>query len=255
MKQFRTIGGLALIFALVAVIGLYANHAARGSDHQDSPATIGRPGADITDPYIFPSPNNPGNVVVVMEMHPLIPSGQGPSTFFDPGVVYQMNFDTASENGGTFPASSVTQNEVIQLVAGPPGPNQPIYIYGPGKPSTTGNTTNLLPLTGSGTIGNAFTVNGMQVFAGPREDAFFFDLAQFLKILPDRNAGSTATSCLPVALGGDNSCPQGFNSTGSDTLKGFNVLSFIIELPRTMLQTGGGSKIAYWATTNTSSGN
>ncbi len=254
MKQFRTIGSLAVIVALVAAIGLYSNHAARGSDHQDSPATLARPGADITDPYIFPSPNNPSNVVAVMDIHPLIPSGQGPSTYFDPGVVYQMNFDTASENGGTFPASSVTQNEVIQMVAGPPGPNQPIYVYGPGKPSTTGNQTALLSLAGAGTIGNAFTVNGMQVFAGPREDPFFFDLAQFLKILPDRNAGSTAASCLPI-LGGNNTCPQGFNSAGSDTLKGFNVLSFDVELPRATLQAGGGPKIAFWVTTHTSSGN
>ncbi|MEO6914020.1 MAG: DUF4331 family protein [Candidatus Baltobacteraceae bacterium] len=254
MKQFRTIGSLAVIVGLVAAIGLYSNHAVRGSDHQDSPSTLARPGADITDPYIFPSPNNPSNVVVLFEMHPLIPSGQGPSTFFDPGVVYQMNFDTTSENGGTFPASGITQNEVIQMVAGAPGPNQPIYIYGPGKPSTTGNTTTLLPLAGAGTIGQAFTVNGMQVFAGPREDAFFFDLAQFLKILPDRNAGSKAQSCLPI-LSGNNTCPQGFNVQGSDTLKGFNVLSFIIEMPRTMLEAGGGPKIAYWVTTNTSSGN
>ena len=71
----------------------------------------------------------------------------------------------------------------------------------------------------------------IQVFAGAREDPFFFDLAQFLKILPDRNGGSTAQSCLPVL--GNNTCPTGFNNPGSDTLKGFNVLSIIVvELPR-----------------------
>jgi hypothetical protein len=94
----------------------------------------------------------------------------------------------------------------------------------------------------------------MKVFAGAREDPFFFDLAQFLKVLPDRNRGSTAPSCLPKL--GNNSCPQGFTNPGSDTLKGFNVLSIVVELPRVDLIAGcGGSKIAYWVTTNTSTGN
>ncbi|HEY8314500.1 MAG TPA: DUF4331 family protein [Candidatus Baltobacteraceae bacterium] len=251
--KIRFFGGVIVIVAMVMAIALYANRPVRGSDHQDSPATLGRPGADITDPYIFPSPTNPNNVVVVMNVHPLIPSGEGLETYFDPGVIYQMNFDGADENTMT-PSKNVNQIDVIQFVAGAPGPNQPISIYGPARPTVTGNQTQLVGLSGQGSINKSFTAGQVHVFAGAREDPFFFDLAQFLKILPDRNKGSTASSCLPKL--GDASCPQGFNDPGSDTLKGFNVLSLVVELPRSVLIAGcGGSKIAYWVTTNTSSGN
>ncbi len=259
MKTIRILGSILSVGMLIAVVFLYSNYAARSSDHQDSPATIAHPGADITDPYIFPSPSNPNNVVLVMNVHPLIPMGQGLSTYFDPGVLYQMKFDTTSENGATL-AQSPVENLVIQFQAGAPGASQPIFVNGPAKPTTTGATRNTaVGFTGQGVINAPFTLaNGqIQVFAGAREDPFFFDLAQFLKILPDRNAGSTAPSCLPSKLGGNDTCPQGFNPAGvaSDTLKGFNVLSFVIELPRSMLTiNGGGPKIAYWTTTSTASG-
>lgn len=248
----RILGGLAVLVALVFALGLYMNFAAKASDHQDSPVTVARPGADITDPYIFPAPDNPKNVVIVMNVHPLIPSGQGLSTFFDPGVIYQMNFDGEDENTNT-PSNSIQQSFIIQMVAGTPGTNQPIYINGPGHPISLGNQSQLIPMTGQGTINKPFTVGDMQVFAGAREDSFFFDLAQFFKILPDRDMGSTAQSCLPGL--GNGTCPQGFNKPGQDFLKGFNVLSIVIELPRADLIAGcDGPKIAYWVTTYTASG-
>jgi hypothetical protein len=246
----RIFTGLAVIAALILGFALYANHDGRASDHQDSPVTAGRPGADITDPYIFPAPDNPGNVVIVMNVHPLIPSGQGLSTFFDPGVVYQMNFDGVNPAS---PSSNITQSFVIQFVAGTPGADQPIFVYGPAKPAMSGNTTQLVPQSGHGTINSSFTAGHMKVFAGAREDPFFFDLAQFLKILPDRNAGNSSPSCLPKI--GSGTCPQGFNNPGGDTLKGFNVLSLVVEMPRTDLMAGiGGSTLAFWVTTHTSSG-
>lgn len=251
--KLRILGIVAVVTALALSFTLYVIRPAGASDHQDSPVTVARPGADITDPYIFPAPDNPRNVVMVMNVHPLIPSGQAGTVFFDPGVVYQMNFDGIDENNGKAPAKSISQTFEIQLVAGTPGSNQPVTIYGPAHPTVTGNQTELLPMSGSGTIGSAFTIKDMKIFAGPREDSFFFDLAQFLKILPDRNGGSTAPSCLPKL--GNNTCPQGFNTPGTDFLKGFNVLSIVIEMPRADLIAGcGGPKIAYWVTTNTSTG-
>ena len=255
MKPLRIATSLLPILVLVAAFALYTNHSARSSDHQDSPATINRPGADITDPYIFPSPADPTKVVVVMNVHPLIPSGQGPATFFDPGVLYQMKFDNVTENGG---GGAPKENLVLQFTFGAPGANQPVFVYGPAAPLTSGTTNTVLPTPPAvGTINTPFTSGNLKLFAGAREDSFFFDLAQFLKILPDRNAGSTAPSCLPAKLGGNGTCPQGFNppGTASDTLKGFNALSIVVEMPRAMLQGNSGPKIAFWTTTGTTGGN
>jgi len=104
---------------------------------------FGKPGADVTEPYSFPSPHNVDNLVAVMNVHPLIPSGQGYSTYFDPGVVYQMNFDTKSENSGSKPSQSITRDKVIQFTFGPPGPNQAVYVRGlaPAPTTTTETTT------------------------------------------------------------------------------------------------------------------
>jgi hypothetical protein len=257
MNLTRLLSGAAAVGTLVAALALYVNHPVRSSDHQDSPATVARPGADITDPYIFPAPNDPGHtkVDVVMNVHPLIPSGQGLTTYFDPGVLYQMKFDNVTPNGSS---ATPRENLVIQFLFGPAGPSQQVFVYGPASPSATGTVNQSLAVqTGSGTINTPFTVGNMTVFAGAREDSFFFDLSQFLKILPDRNGGSTAASCLPVKLGGNGTCNQGFNKAGvaTDTLKGFNVLSMVVELPRATLQGTSGSKIAFWTTTSTVGGN
>ena len=71
--------------------------------------------------------------------------------------------------------------------------------------------------------------NGMKFFAGPRDDPFFFDLAQFKAIL----AGHAT----------------GFNNPGTDTFAGTNVLSLVVELPKSLL--GSSSTINVWAETKT----
>ena len=95
------------------------------------------------------------------------------------------------------------------------------------------------------------------MFAGVREDPFFFDLTQFYNIIPDRNKGSTAASCLPGV--GNGSCPTGFNSalTATDFFSNSNVLSIVVEMPKAVLsqsQGASGSVVGYWATTSTQSG-
>jgi hypothetical protein len=67
----------------------------------------------------------------------------------------------------------------------------------------------------------------MKVFAGPRDDPFFFDLGQFKAIL-----GGTAT---------------GFNIPGTDSFAGTNVMALVIEVPKSQL---GSGSVNIWATSN-----
>ena len=67
------------------------------SDHADTPNIAANPGEDITDVYMFPSPTNANNVVLVMNVHPLINPGSGPSTYFDPNVLYQLKIDNSGD--------------------------------------------------------------------------------------------------------------------------------------------------------------
>ncbi len=75
--MLQAAGGVALA-ALAGAMVLYAVHPVRGSDHQDSPTMIGRPAADITDVFAFPPPtaSQDSNIVLVMDVLPLIPMGQ-----------------------------------------------------------------------------------------------------------------------------------------------------------------------------------
>jgi len=109
-------------------------------------------------------------------------------------------------------------------------------FYGPVAPSMTGLRSKLegnisvsvAPTAyGASSITSATSASGMQVFAGPRDDPFFFDLNQYHAIL-----GGTATA---------------FNNPGSDAFAGTNIMCVAVEVPKTLLKSTG--KINVWLTT------
>ncbi|MCE9560233.1 MAG: DUF4331 domain-containing protein [Armatimonadetes bacterium] len=213
--------GLGLI--PVILIGV-----AKASDHADTPDIAANPGSDLTDVYIFPSPTNPDNVVLAMNVHPLIGPGQGPAASFDPNILYQFKIDT---NGDGF------EDKVIQAKFTGTGTSQTVQIAGPISPSSPGTTSRFeTPNFTKGRINTTFfPTPGMNVFCGAREDSFFFDLDQFFKIFPDRATPLTGT---PVS---DPNTPKdtGWRAPGAavDFLSAgqYNVLSIVIELPRKSL--------------------
>jgi hypothetical protein len=288
----RVLGGLLAVAALVVVVIAYSVHAVRSSDHQDTfnLATRSNTSADITDVYIFPSPVNPANVVFVMNVSPLIPTGLGLTKFFDPSLMWQFKI-----SHGT----SGVEDEVIQMgVTGTDG-SQTISVYGPAKPNEVGTTNTFVLTAGNVNYNSSITLtNGVQAFAGPRADPFFFDLFAFFSFLGDRNyathssqsdpgagnilsngngVGAGATSATAGSKSADPSVPSfaGFpNGTMSSTAAGayacrtdaaqnalssigggFNVLSFVLEVPRVLLTSGYSSPVLHvWATVNSSSG-
>ena len=101
---------------------------ARGSDHADTPAIAAAPRTDITDVYVFPSPNNADNVVMIMNVRPLIARGAGGTADFDPNALYQFKIDT---NG------DAVEDKVIQAKFSGSGPTQTVAISGPVAPAVT----------------------------------------------------------------------------------------------------------------------
>jgi Domain of unknown function (DUF4331) len=242
-------GGLILVAALTVPNRMKA------SDHADTAENFNRIGADMTDVFIFPSPVNDKNVVIVMDVHGLIPAGQGGNASFDPQVLYQMKFDTT----GDYVEDLVIQARFVGV-----GAKQQVVISGPAKPLMTGTTTVFgRPYATTGTINQAFSpVAGMEVFAGVRSEPFFFDLNRFFAILPDRmtpltgnqvNSPSIMAANTPE-VNGFRGFPvgSGFDTDpASDFLKNLNVLSIVVELPRTAL---GGGMVYLWETTSVPNG-
>ena len=225
---------------------------ALASDHADTAGNVNRPGADMADVYIFPSPGHINNVVLVMNVHPLIPAGQGLATSFDPNVLYQIKMDTSGD---------FIEDLVIQARFSGNGPTQRAVISGPYQPYTTGTTAVFAkPYSVTGAINTTFSpAPGITVFTGGRSDPFFFDLERFFQILPDRATPGTGKQVDDPdgIMGADNPKANGFRgfkigsgfdtTPANDILASFNVLSIVVELPRSML---GGKMIRVWETTS-----
>ncbi|HEY1429791.1 MAG TPA: DUF4331 family protein, partial [Candidatus Tumulicola sp.] len=184
MKLIRQLVPMAAVLLLAFAISLYAGRAVRASDHQDSPTVVSNPLADITDVFAFPDPHDASKVALAMDIRPLIPSGMTGGIALDPNVLYQFKIANTGVASNKF-----NENLVIQFKADSAGTGQKITLYGPAKPNEVGTTNTVVSQTGTFAFGKASKLdNGkIQVFAGPRRDPFFFDLAQFFKIIPDRN--------------------------------------------------------------------
>ncbi|GAC1416360.1 MAG: hypothetical protein NVSMB5_06530 [Candidatus Velthaea sp.] len=234
-KLYSRVAALLSVSVLATAFVGYGVHRATASDHQDSPLTVSRPGADITDVFVFPAAD-PSKVVLAMDVWPLIPGGQGTSVQFDPGVMYQFKIAH-----GYVPV----EDQVIQFKATGVGPNQKIAVFGPQTPAYTGTRSTFGKPLGTVAYNSPTDLpGGVKVFAGPREDPFYFDLAQFFKIIPDRNWQNQPNAPINTAA-----C---FRKDGHDFLAGYNVLSLVIEVPRTMLADKAGvvERVNVWATTS-----
>jgi len=198
---------LATIFA--AIIGLITIAA----DHIDAPAAQGTT-ADITDFYAFQGEDT-SNLVFVANLQGLLSPSATASASFDENVMVEFNIDTNNDNVEDF---------VIQAIPR----DGKMYFFGPFSPSSTGlnSTVNENAIAGEVVITpyDAIAITstnsaGMQFFAGPRDDPFFMDFARYGEII----AGNAS----------------GFNNPGSDTFAGTNVLSIVVEVPKSMIGTSG----------------
>ena len=246
-------GFAALALVLTAV--LYNVLPVRGSEHQDSPTVVARAAADITDVFVYPAGDNPSNVVLQMDVSPLLTPANASQAALDPSVLYQFKIAHGAAAG--------SEDMAIQVQALGTGPAQTVAVFGPFAP-VPGTVSVLGPVAGTVAF-NATSApalpNGMRVFVGPRADPFFFDLFQFFSFLPDRNyqtAGAAPKAPFsfkfPAPSGAFASCVQG---TPNDALSSnsFNVLSIVIEAPKSLIAPASGSQVIHlWATTSTVSG-
>jgi len=236
--QFSRWTKLAAVATVAACLGTAGGiKLARGSDHQDTPDVELNPASDMTDVYAFPG-SSPGRTVLVLNSWAFITPAQTSQTYFDPNLLYQFKIDNNTDG---------IEDKVIQITFNGSGADQTVEVRGPMPPPVVGamgNTVAKVAPTVTGKI-NAVLGNsgGVQVFAGWRDDPFFIDLEQFFRIIPDRKPVTGPLAQLP-----DTPSASAFRSPGIDYVKGFNVLSIVIELPTAWLTVGGNPKIGVWGT-------
>lgn len=240
--QFRmnTLGrrGIALA-AVLGLAGAVSIRAARASDHQDNPLVELNPSMDMSDFYAFPG-SAADRIVLVLNSRPLLTPAQTPSASFDPNILYQFKIDNTGD---------AKEDRVIQVVFKGTGATQTVEVRGPMAPPVVGGMMNTVSTASPAITGNINTVlgaaSGMQVYAGTREDPFFLDLEQFLRIIPDRKPSTGPFSLIPDAPAAGT-----FRAAGAavDALAGSNLLSIVIELPTSQLTQGGTAKLGAWGT-------
>jgi hypothetical protein len=209
MKNFIT-KKLFFVFALLIAVG--AGIYVVAADHGDPPSLATDQQYDISDVYVFRSQEDTNNLVFYSGLENFLTSGQNPG--FNPNSMLEFNIDTDNNN---------VEDLVIQCIY----ENNQVTVYGPVAPSQVGTSSTLMTsgTKTEGALNTVITNGGIKVYAGLRDDPFFFDLNQFLAII-----GGTATQ---------------FNDPGTDTFAGTNVLATIVEVPKSML--GSGASINVWA--------
>lgn len=223
MKKTKLLIGMGILTMLGIILV--------AADHIDAPGTTGNT-ADIADFYGFESPSNPDNTVFIVDLQtnvlPDLAYGQ-----FDEDVLTEINIDTDND---------LIEDLVIQAL--PRGDT--MYFFGPAAPNMTGRDSEVLVDFPLGQIAisaesalTTTTEEGVSLFAGPRQDPFFFDFGQFNKV-----------------IGGN--APEGFLPEGEavDTFDGANTMSLVVELPNSMLGETTATNVLgltvykTWVTTN-----
>ncbi|MBR9915927.1 MAG: DUF4331 domain-containing protein [Algicola sp.] len=212
MKKSKILIGAAVL----TIAGFFAIAA----DHIDAPAVAGGT-SDITDIYAFQGQDQ-DNLVFVANVQGLLSPGNTAAAAFDENVMIEFNIDNDGD---------AVEDLVIQAT-----PRDGVmYFFGPYAPTQTGlNSTimtaggfNTVAITPYGTNAIVETNSGMSFFAGPRDDPFFMDFSRYGEII----AGDATM----------------FNDPGTDTFAGTNVLSVVVEVPKTML--GTGDSVNMWVET------
>ncbi len=192
----------SLVFA--ALIAAFAA-SPRAADHRDSPLATGDPAADLNDVYLFVNPNNAAETIIA---NTYFPSATLNSRFSD-----AVEYRTFIENnaGGSFTITCRSTNQGTTMTC-----------TGPGGLSASG----LINRTNSGT--------GMRLWAGVRDDPFFFDLDAF-----------NATRGPPPAPPGNRFRNPGVNFFVGNTL----TITLAIESNR-LTNNGASPRLRVWSSTN-----
>ncbi len=194
-----------------------------GADHIDAPAVgtlaDGSTLSDITDFYAFESPANPDNYVFVCSVLGLTAPSETAAAEFNEDIMYEFNIDTDADQ---------VEDLVIQTIFR----DGKVIVLGPIAPEASGRAsrienTGLKVEAPISTYGETIAIgenNGIKVFAGPRDDAFFFDFFQFVDIVSGVAKGTP-----------DGNDPTAFRNEGQDAFMGTNTLSIVIELPKDLI--------------------
>lgn len=235
---------------------------AAASSHREAPLISQDAYADNTDTYVFVSPTNPDNVVLVGSWIPFEGPEGGPNYWeWGNGVLYDIHIDNDGDAVADF-TYTLSSNTQVQ--------NPLTFLYNVGPIGADGANWNrqqrfsitettaqgsktllenvLAPPVNIGSKSTAnyetladnfiYTVNDngdeIKIYAGQVDDAFWVDL-QVFDLLTLRGQQP------PIGYNQGNNSPV-------DSVAGFNNHSLVLEIPISRLTTNGDPVLGVWAT-------
>ncbi|MFI6709816.1 DUF4331 domain-containing protein [Nonomuraea sp. NPDC050478] len=259
----RALIGLGVAVALTASsLAMFRTDSGTASSHREAPAVIGDPLNDNTDVYAFVSPDKPDTVTLLSNWIPFQEPQGGPNFYpFDtrsrynikidndgdakPDITYQWTFRNEDRRGNaTFlynngPVTSLDDQNLLfrqryTLRRITENGSSTLVSNGIVAPSNVGPAS--MPNYGA-LRSQAITdlKGGGKTLAGQSDEAFFLDLRVF-----------------DLLYGGD------LSEVGRDTLKGYNVNTLGLQVPKEDLALKGDPKrnpvVGVWSTTDKHNG-
>jgi len=209
-----SVAGLAALAAAVAGSGPSAGTA---SSHREAPLIAEDPSADNTDLYAFRSPDKPGTVTIIANWIPGEDPAAGPNYYtFSPAAKYKINIDRTGDarpdivyefrfNRTAGPAflGNTVQNWSMWR-------NKKLFARGKTPPNNIGprSTPNYPSLVSKSIVEK----DGLSIFAGQRDDAFFGDIGAIFDLLAFRKG-------------------TGASGGGKDFFAGYAVHAIALQIP------------------------
>ena len=165
------------------------------SDHFSGPAVMGDPSVDITDFFAFPSPERPGNLVLIMNVFPMATA----QSLFSDVVTHRFRLRplTRTTVGVKPGAAEYTIDVTFGDVQGEGSVQEGVVVTSDGQRQ-------------SFVVGSPSEKDGLRIFAGLVSDPFFMDVE--------------------AALRTDLSGKLSFD-TSVNTVESRDVLSIVVEIP------------------------
>ncbi len=233
MRSWTIATGVAIFAAALVMVG--GQRALRAADHLDSPSLTDEAANDITDLYAWT--NDDGLNLAMM----VSPFADGDASFSDAGL---YAFHIRSQNMLLEPTTTEDHLIVCQFDA-----SQAVTCWLDGKVIASGDASAATGLEGE----------GVKVFAGRRDDPFFFNLSGFqatVAAVMEAAPNLTFDEAGCPALDGNTSAtlltqletePDG--SPATDDFAGANVLALVLQLDIALIN-DGGNIVGVWASTN-----
>ena len=226
--------GAAALAALGAALVGTGPDSGTASSHREAPLIAEDPSADNTDLYAFRSPDRPSTVTIVANWIPGEDPAAGPNYWtFSPSAKYKINID---RNGDARP--DLVYEFRFGRTAGPAflgntvqtwsmWRNKKLLARGKTPPNNIGprSTPNYRSLVTDSIVEK----DGIRIFAGQRDDAFFGDIGAIFDLLAFRKG-------------------TGANGGGKDFFAGYAVHSIALQIPISQLN-AKSSTIGVYAST------